>query len=143
MPAMTCSVSQVHSGQLWGSGCSGSFSNGVSVSVGSLGLSIGSIPYLGAEVRLTTRFLTGMLCASDQKKFSKCRLGQSIYITAAVYAFGMGKEYVVQVEPFRSPACGYQQFGFGNLAMGYVGTGWDASDGFSYNMYETSFCRCI
>jgi hypothetical protein len=143
LPALKASIARALVGSLSGSGCSGSFSRGVLLAVSSIGVTIGNIPYLGAELKLTNRFLTGMICADDQQKFSNCRLGQSVFLTAAVYAFGMGREYVIQLEPMMSPACGNRQLGFGSLAMGFIGTGWDADDGYSYNMYESSFCRCI
>jgi hypothetical protein len=143
LPAISATVTRALEGKLLGSGCSGSFSNGVLVAITNLGLTIGKIPVAGLELGLTMRFLIGLICADDQPRFSKCRLGQSVYLTTKLFAFGMAKQYVIPLEPLMSPACGNRQWSFQTIRMGSVGTGWDASDGFSYNMYEIGLCGCI
>jgi hypothetical protein len=135
---------QLFTGPLAGSGCSYSYRANVVTIQSSWGSVEGNLPYYGVEVKNTNRYLFAPFCATDQTVNWKqrTRLGFSTKSVFKLYAFGMSTQFVINIEPFKVPACGAKQPGF--LLGPYVGVGWDAADGHSYNVFDSRFpCLAI
>ena len=127
-------------GPLAGSGCSYSYRANVMTVQGTWTGAVGSPPSYGAEIIGYNRYIFAPLCATDQGQNSQIRLGFSSRYVAKFYAFGMSTQYSLNAEPSKIPACGARQAGF--LVVPYEGVGWDAADGYSYNMVNIPF-NCL
>ena len=79
------------------------------------------------------------ICSDSQAQRSPALVGVALLVTGEVRLAGVTTPQAFYLEPSSAGVCGQRQTG----AILPDGTGFDASDGFSYNLIDSGMGRCF
>ncbi len=116
----------------------GGFSRGVHFASGVASINAGNWA-LGFAGSVQGKILLGLVCSDDQGQSSPARVGVSLLVTGELRIAGVTTPQAYYLEPSSAGVCGQRQTG----SILPDGTGFDASDGLSYNLIDSGVGRCF
>jgi hypothetical protein len=131
---MTAGFDQIS--RSWGCGFGG-FSSGVHFISGVASINVGTRNF-GFTGWVLGKILVGLVCGDDQKQHDPVRVGIAFLVAGNLKVGSASTPLAFLIEPSSVGVCGQPQSG----AILPEGTGFDASDGLSYNLIDTGGGRC-